>query len=1197
MRKKRGNLHIVDYKTRLVTADIRAQDYIEDKRHWEIKKSVDLLDVKLLESSPYVPLLMQQNLLLKETRPGYMTPYVITEIEKDTDAKTVTVLASGEWTLLDSDGYIPPQKISSWTAKKYLEYSLKGTDWTPGVIEATGERSLTINEFVSPLKLLNMIATLFDNYELQYRVKVQGAAIVKRYVDLVEKRGRYTAKEITIAKDLQGIVRTENSEGVITALVGYVMVQGANGQEEVMTVADVNGGIPYVVDEEAFQRWNINGKHRFGFYTPETDNTNMTPERLMTLTKTALKKRIDTNVTYEVDAVDLSRISNLSHEAINEGDTVLIKDKTLNPPLYLEARAIAADESYKDPRRDKFYFGNYRELGDGGDVLQRAYQRILASLQDKVPAEMFAQLEEKVNSQNDAIVDAGKKADEAHKEAQTAKDLASQVEKNLDNYQTAINESPTPPTENLVSGKTLWLDSSNPDAKALKLWNGTDWEPLGPDTEGITTELTNIKGELGSKISEKQMEDYIGELGSTNILLNTPFEKKTVNDFGDIVTREPSLDRWTLQAVNTDRTVTVDTLRHFNGSNSIVIDSKNTLSNVWCGFFQDAPASKGSGKYLFSAMLYVDDASLLTEGGAFKLQFLNGKTKVGQYVQHEYKDLAVNGKWVRITTEIDTEVHAQGLDFTSVRAEVWVRKQGKVWVSQPQCIQGSKLPTYMPNPRDITNYDEMVRGIADKVTLEAFNTRNSLYDTQFQQTTQSIDLKASKTDVYTKNEGDGRYGEKAMVLRHESSIKVQADEIALRVKNDEVASAINLTPQTVLLQAQKINLDGYVEAKHIRTGSLKGVTIMTEDESSSNNHMRLEKQNLTLFGTGRTRGFLGFVPRTDGSFTEALVLGNNYTGAGGTVNDSLVLAHTTPNATQFTNSVATIGLASGKDAAGNILKSSYIKFDRYLDKMSVYSKGEMSIAGNNNIKISAQGTYLIDMYAGSHIAFRANGGRWDFIREKTLTDDKIAIIDDGTNPHLEIAGKVIRVHRNDKAVYGFYFLDRPAVEDIYSMYADINAKSGWFAGNVTVTNHLKYKTYEQTSTRDIKTAIKDFTGDSVDLIMSMKPRQYIFKTDLETLDAMNEKSRDEGSNRVFTTDDIFQQYGFIVEELNPIFHGINGKSVSPYTISTIHIAATQQIKLKQDNHEAEIISLKEKVSYQETRLNELEALVRQLLAN
>ncbi|EKS8373921.1 peptidase S74, partial [Bacillus cereus] len=151
-------------------------------------------------------------------------------------------------------------------------------------------------------------------------------------------------------------------------------------------------------------------KHKFAFYTPQTDDQNMSPERLLTLMKTEMRKLVNASVSYGVDVQNIARIPNLSHEEINEGDTIRIIDEGFTPKLYLEARAIAGDESFKDPIQDNYVFGDYREIVDQNDELRRLYQKILSSLYDKVPQELFDQLNNKVKEQNKDIIDAKDKA-------------------------------------------------------------------------------------------------------------------------------------------------------------------------------------------------------------------------------------------------------------------------------------------------------------------------------------------------------------------------------------------------------------------------------------------------------------------------------------------------------------------------------------------------------------------------------------------------------------------------------------------------------------------------------------------------------------------------------------------------------------------------------------------------------------------
>lgn len=250
-----------------------------------------------------------------------------------------------------------------------------------------------------------------------YRAEVVGNQFIGRYVDMVKKRGREIGKEATLGKDLMGIKRIENSQNICTALIGFAKGEG----DKIITVESINNGLPYIVDNVAFQRWNEKGKHKFGFYTPETEE-DITPDRLMTLMKTEMKKRVNTSVSYEVEAQSIGRVFGLAHELINEGDTIRIKDTGFTPKLYLEARAIAGDESFKDPMQDKYVFGDYREIVDPNEELRKLYNKVLASLGSK--QEILDQLDKLVK-------ETAETANDAQKESESAKKIAEKVQENL----------------------------------------------------------------------------------------------------------------------------------------------------------------------------------------------------------------------------------------------------------------------------------------------------------------------------------------------------------------------------------------------------------------------------------------------------------------------------------------------------------------------------------------------------------------------------------------------------------------------------------------------------------------------------------------------------------------------------------------------------------------------------------------------
>src|SRR5690606_17251364 len=103
--------------------------------------------------------------------------------------------------------------------------------------------------------------------------------------------GEDVKREIVYGRNLVGIEMTEYSDRIVTRLIGI----GPTGEDGKYLISVQE-------DEEAFQRWNDEGRHKIEVYRPETADQNMTQARLDTLTKMELKKRINSVVEYKVTA-------------------------------------------------------------------------------------------------------------------------------------------------------------------------------------------------------------------------------------------------------------------------------------------------------------------------------------------------------------------------------------------------------------------------------------------------------------------------------------------------------------------------------------------------------------------------------------------------------------------------------------------------------------------------------------------------------------------------------------------------------------------------------------------------------------------------------------------------------------------------------------------------------------------------------
>ncbi|HDR7791073.1 phage tail protein [Bacillus cereus group sp. Bc252] len=575
MRTPSGTLHVVDFKTSQIVSNIQTKDYWDDKRHWEIKNNIDTLEFKVFDNTEHAATLMQQNLVLKEVRDGRIVPYVITETEKDSNDRSVIAYASGEWIQLAKAGIITPQKVEGKTVNEFIDMALAGTKWKRGRTEYAGFHTMTIDEFIDPLKFLKGIASLFE-LEIQYRAEVVGSQIVSRYVDMVKKRGQETRKEVTLGKDLVGIKRVENSQNICTALLGFSKKEG----EGFITITDINDGIPYLVDSDAFQRWNERGQHKFGFYTPETEG-DITPKRLMTLMKTELAKRINSSISYDVQAQSIGRVFGLAHELINEGDTIRIKDTGFTPELYLEARAIAGDESFTDSSQDKYVFGDYREMTDPNEEMRKLYNRVLASLGNKANKELLEQLEKLAE-------EAKGTAEQAQKESQTAKKLAEKVQENLKNNTVNIIEAKNPPTDNLIVGKTLWRDISNGKPGILKVWNGKDWELLIPDVEAIKNDtLEHVTKEINASAEKLDARVKEAETKADNLQKDFDAVKGEQERVSQVTKTLEESDKGTKETIKSlqgtqesmSRTI-VETSKGVEGLKNTVSDIKKDQSGI-----------------------------------------------------------------------------------------------------------------------------------------------------------------------------------------------------------------------------------------------------------------------------------------------------------------------------------------------------------------------------------------------------------------------------------------------------------------------------------------------------------------------------------------------------------------------------------------------------------------------------------------
>ncbi|EJQ59166.1 phage tail spike protein [Bacillus mycoides] len=801
MRTPSGILHVVDSQTDQIIGAIQPKDYWNDNRRWEIKNNVDKLDFTVFDGTKESATLTQQNLVLKEVRDGRIVPYTITETEKNSSDRSLTTYASGEWILLGKANYINPQKFEGKTVAEFVDIALLGTKWKKGNIPYESFRSMTIDEFIDPLSFLKKIASLFG-LEIQYRIEVVGNKI-ERFVDMVKKRGQDTGKTIELGKDLIGIKRIENSQNICTALIGFVKGEGDN----VITIEKINNGLPYITDSDAFQRWNEKGQHKFGFYTPETEEQNMSPERLKTLMEIEMKKRVYASVSYEVEAASIGRVFGLAHELINEGDTIRIKDTGFTPKLYLEARAIAGDESFKNPMQDKYVYGNYREIVDPNEELRKIYNRILSSLGNK--QEMLDQLDKLVK-------DATETANNAKKESEAAKTLAEKVQENVKNNTVEIIESKNPPTSGLKPYKTLWRDISNGKPGILKIWTGTAWESVVPDVESVkketleqvTKDINNTKQELDKKVETLKTE--------TETLVNTQIKEvqATLNDKVAAVKKDTETISGEILNIKKDVSGKVDGEFVKNQikdkADKSGVFTKEEINNGFIGKQIYETDKQGNVKKFQEINTSVEQTNEAIKSKAEKQSVIdlgNNITQVSK-TANEAKQTADGN--TRTISQVDSKVNQTATDFTKKTTAIEETVNGvSTEVTNIQSEQG-KIG------ERVTKSEQTAEGF--KKSIESLNTANGTTSNRLNKVEETVDgtkqtisdiqaeaASLKKTTNEIKTTADGT--EQTL-----TELKTKVDNTVISVRNillntDNALTGVNTTPTVSVSKSFKLTAD------------------------------------------------------------------------------------------------------------------------------------------------------------------------------------------------------------------------------------------------------------------------------------------------------------------------------------------------------------------------------------------------------
>ncbi|RIL89522.1 hypothetical protein BUX98_08410, partial [Staphylococcus chromogenes] len=508
-------IHILNFNDEIIDFISRSDNAVI-QANYERDKSSELLDLIVL--SKRAEHFKKRNRVIIQDINGVYREFIIERTEENGQYLQVECTAS----------YVPdistakpimPGKYEKMTVDQKLSEVLRDTNWSVGDCDYGGVRT---NSWTSPRTPYEMISQLTTNHKLEpdYEIIIEGNEVKQRLVNMKIPSHLFKGKEIVYGKDLLSIKRTVDFSEVKTALIGI-------GPEK------ENGDRIFVeeVDDEAQQQFNLPQRYIYGIYEPETEDDNMTLERLRTLTRTELNKRKSAAISYEISVVDLEK--EYPHEIIRFGDIVRIKNPDFTPSLYAESEVIGFKHDLISGNCT-YTFGNIIEYKE--ETLRKYFESKLDYIRQK--------LNDGLTNVNTIVADV--------------------VEGKLEYFERKIIKGVEPP-ENPVNDM-LWLDTSNPDVAVLRRY----WE-------GQWINATAEKAEdIGAITREKALYSEL-----TNTFVNLSIQhSKLLNEMHDVINSEYLVDFDLKDELNAKLDATVSIYNNIKSNLESMTDETATIGKL-----------------------------------------------------------------------------------------------------------------------------------------------------------------------------------------------------------------------------------------------------------------------------------------------------------------------------------------------------------------------------------------------------------------------------------------------------------------------------------------------------------------------------------------------------------------------------------------------------------------------------------------
>ncbi|WP_105985990.1 phage tail spike protein [Staphylococcus chromogenes] len=747
-------LHVLDFEGNIIDF-ISKNDkaLIEVKHERNIKEYTEILDITMLASRA-VKFKERNRVIFLDSR-NEPREFIINRIEQDSTSKYSLIECNASYLEdIATAAPYPPQKLEKMTTTQALRDVLKDTGWkVSDDTEYNGTRTTSWTSYQSRFDVLKQLTTTYKMV-IDFHIDLDSRKVKSRYVSLKEPKPLFKGKEIVRGKDLLGLKRTVDVSEVRTALI-CLGPEKENGERIKLIVQD----------DEAQKQFGLPTRYIWDIYEPESEDENMTEQRLRTLGTTQLNKVKSAAVSYEVTSLDIKKA--YPHEIIRLGDIVRVKDRDFNPALYVEGEVIS--ETYNPLTNVSVYsFGNYVEYKESD--LRAEFTKKLDAIRQK--------LNDGLTNVNTIVADV--------------------VEGKLEYFERKILKGSEPP-ENPVNDM-LWLDTSNPDVAVLRRY----WEEQWINATAESAE------DIGAITREKALYSEL-----TNTFVNLSIQhSKLLNEMHVVINSEYLVDFDLKEELNTKLDATVSIFNNIKSNLESMTDetaSIGKLIDTQTLFLNYRTAMQNLYNVIERAKVAIDERFKLLQSQytdeKFKEALNNVADKLGLTVN---EDNQLIGE-IDVSKQIDESVREmtnQMLRDYVTSSQYQSDQQGIIERLESSDSERKQIADRIS---DTVTKSEYENDVAQKlsttkaeVLIEAGQTSNSVSKQVFSAKSKTLERYTSE---FINNVSDGmtfRYDENGNIQSHSigpQGIKIKGDKLDIQLNKE-----FNLLVSDVAKKADETNI-------------------------------------------------------------------------------------------------------------------------------------------------------------------------------------------------------------------------------------------------------------------------------------------------------------------------------------------------------------------------------------------------------